>query len=66
MWDAVIENVGPDICVGRYGRAGLVWSDPARGPRDPNAQLSDLSMLLDHLGNDSDAILVGHSLSGPK
>lgn len=47
-----------------YDRAGLGWSDPTDGPRDPGALADDLRTLLRAAGEDGPFVLVGHSMAG--
>jgi pimeloyl-ACP methyl ester carboxylesterase len=47
-----------------YDRAGIGWSDPTNGPRDPGALADDLRTLLRAAGEEGPFVLVGHSMAG--
>ena len=47
-----------------YDRAGIGWSDPTDGPRDPGALADDLQRLLLAAGETGPYLLVGHSMAG--
>jgi pimeloyl-ACP methyl ester carboxylesterase len=47
-----------------YDRAGIGWSDPVDGPRDPGALADDLHRLLQVAGETGPYVLVGHSMAG--
>jgi pimeloyl-ACP methyl ester carboxylesterase len=47
-----------------YDRAGIGWSQPATGPRDPSQLARELDRLLVAAGEPAPYILVGHSMAG--
>lgn len=48
-----------------YSRAGIMWSDPAPGPFDPQRAMQDLHTLLANVGERPPFVLVAHSFGGP-
>lgn len=48
-----------------YDRAGILWSEPRRGPRDANRIAEELHGLLEAAGEAPPYVMVGHSLGGP-
>lgn len=64
-WSAVNDDVAAITRACAYSRAGILWSDPANGPRDARAVAADLHALLKQAGETSPLVLVGHSLGGP-
>ena len=63
-WSAVQNEVAKTTRACAYSRAGILWSDPASGPRDAKALASDLHALLQKAGEHPPFVLVGHSLGG--
>ena len=47
-----------------YDRAGIGWSEPSTGPRDPASLARELKALLDSAQEPGPYILVGHSMAG--
>jgi pimeloyl-ACP methyl ester carboxylesterase len=60
----VQHALAPEVPVILYDRAGLGWSDPARGPRTAARMASELHELLAAAGAAPPFILAGHSLGG--
>jgi pimeloyl-ACP methyl ester carboxylesterase len=62
-WTRVLREVATFARVCAYDRAGLGWSDPARGPRSVPRMLGELRGVLAHANAATGApcILVGHS-----
>ncbi len=63
-WPAVVRALGPDWLVVTFDRAGHLWSTPAEGPRDVEANLADQRALLAALHLAPPWLLVAHSYSG--
>ncbi|WP_333586135.1 alpha/beta fold hydrolase [Phenylobacterium sp.] len=59
---SALAREGFFVCA--YDRAGLGYSDPAPGPRDSAAIVTDLERLLQVRGVDQPVILLGHSMAG--
>jgi pimeloyl-ACP methyl ester carboxylesterase len=64
-WYRVQDSVAAFTRACSYSRAGILWSDPASGPRDGAAIAVDLHRLLQSAGERSPYALVGHSMGGP-
>ena len=64
-WSAVHDDVATITRACAYSRAGILWSDPADGPRDARAVAADLYALLQQAEETGPLVLVGHSLGGP-
>lgn len=64
IWALVQPKLAAKARVCSYDRAGLGYSDPARGPRAPSAIVEDLHALIHAAKLDTPLILVGHSLGG--
>lgn len=64
IWALVQPKVAARARVCSYDRAGLGYSDPARGPRSPFAIVEDLHALIHTAKLKTPLILVGHSLGG--
>jgi pimeloyl-ACP methyl ester carboxylesterase len=67
-WSVIWALVQPAVA-GRaracaYDRAGLGYSDPARGPRTPIAIVEDMHALIHAAKLQTPLVLVGHSLGG--
>src|SRR5579864_9525526 len=60
-WTGVQQQVAEFTTAVSYDRAGLGWSDPARGRYDAARMVADLAALLDRTGVPSPYVLVGHS-----
>ncbi len=64
IWGLVQPQLERDARICSYDRAGLGYSDPAPGPRSPNAIVNDLHALIRAAGLTTPLVLVGHSLGG--
>jgi pimeloyl-ACP methyl ester carboxylesterase len=64
-WAAVHDSLAANTRVCAYSRAGIMWSDPARGPFDSRARAHDLHAALAASGAQPPYVLVAHSLGGP-
>ena len=64
IWGLVQPQLEGDARICSYDRAGLGYSDPAIGPRSPNAIVADLHALIRAAGLTTPLVLVGHSLGG--
>lgn len=64
IWGLVQPLLERDTRICSYDRAGLGYSDPAVGPRSPNAIAGDLHELIRAAGLATPLVLVGHSLGG--
>lgn len=64
-WSAVHDDIAATTRACAYSRAGILWSDPAEGPRDARAVADDLHVALKQAGEHGPLVLVGHSLGGP-
>ena len=64
-WSAVHDDIAASTRACAYSRAGILWSDPAEGPRDARAVADDLHAALKQAGEQGPLVLVGHSLGGP-
>ena len=60
-WIAVQPKIAELTSTVSYDRAGLGWSDPARGHFDVELLLTDFASLLERLNPPQPYILVGHS-----
>jgi pimeloyl-ACP methyl ester carboxylesterase len=63
-WSLVFENIAAFTRVCAYDRAGLGWSDPARGRRTSGQVADDLHRLLEGAAVPGPYVLVGHSIGG--
>jgi pimeloyl-ACP methyl ester carboxylesterase len=63
-WGQVPAQLASTTRVLAYDRAGLGWSDPARGPRPASRLVDDLFALLDALAIDEPVVIAGHSYGG--
>lgn len=67
-WSVIWGLVQPAVAGGArtcsYDRAGLGYSDPARGPRTPFAIVEDMHALIHAAQLRTPLVLVGHSLGG--
>lgn len=64
-WSAVQASVAKTTRACSYSRAGIMWSDPRRGPQDAKAIADDLHRVLSAAGERAPFVLVGQSLGGP-
>jgi pimeloyl-ACP methyl ester carboxylesterase len=64
-WSKVHDAIAAGARTCAYDRAGMMWSDPAPGPRDGDAVADDLNAVLNAIGETRPVVLVGHSLGGP-
>ncbi|WP_294003728.1 alpha/beta hydrolase [Sphingomonas sp.] len=64
IWALVQPVVSTQARVCSYDRAGLGYSDPAKGPRSPIAIVDDLHALIHRAELNTPLVLVGHSLGG--
>ena len=60
-WSRVMPDVAAFTHACAYDRAGLGWSDPARGPRTVTRMITELRMILAKTGTGTPNVLVGHS-----
>jgi len=65
LWQPVQEQVARFTRVCSYDRAGIMWSDPAKGKRDSVAIAEDLRKVLRAANEQPPYILVGASMGGP-
>jgi pimeloyl-ACP methyl ester carboxylesterase len=63
-WGEVPARLASTTRVLAYDRAGLGWSDPARGPRPASRLVDDLLALLDALAIHEPVVIAGHSFGG--
>ncbi len=63
-WKPVMERVAIGARACAYSRAGILWSDPARGPFEPSEVARDLHAALAAAGEKPPYVLVGHSRGG--
>ena len=64
-WYKVQDAVATFTRACSYSRAGILWSDPAGGPRNATAVATDLHRLLESGSEHPPYVLVGHSMGGP-
>jgi len=64
-WAKITEELGADVRVCAYDRAGQAWSDDVASPQDGIAAAKDLHALLASAGEEAPFVLVGHSIGGP-
>lgn len=64
VWAMVQPAIAKEARACAYDRAGMGYSDPARGPRTPAAIADDLHELIKAAKLPGPAVLVGHSLGG--
>jgi pimeloyl-ACP methyl ester carboxylesterase len=64
-WESVHDSLAASTRVCAYSRAGIMWSDRARGPFDSRAAAHDLHTALIASGARPPYVLVAHSLGGP-
>jgi pimeloyl-ACP methyl ester carboxylesterase len=63
-WSPVMERTAGLSRVCAYSRAGILWSDPARGAFKPEDVADDLHVALAAAGEAPPYVLVGHSRGG--
>ena len=63
-WSPVHDEIASFTRTCAYSRAGMLWSDPARGPFDPREVADDLHEALTSAGESGRYVLVGHSRGG--
>jgi pimeloyl-ACP methyl ester carboxylesterase len=64
-WFAVHDSIAATTRACAYSRAGIMWSDPASGPRLGRDVAADLHATLRAAGEHAPFVLVGHSSGGP-
>ncbi len=64
-WMLVQPSIARLSRVCSYDRAGVLWSDRRRGPRDADRIAAELHDLLDAASETPPYVMVGHSLGGP-
>ncbi|OUS73046.1 hypothetical protein B1748_23870 [Paenibacillus sp. MY03] len=65
LWQPVQEQVARFTRVCSYDRAGIMWSDPAKGRRNSRAIAEDLHKVLRAANEQPPYVLVGASMGGP-
>lgn len=63
-WAPVLDKVAATSRACAYSRAGILWSDPARGPFRPEEVADDLHAALKAAGETGPYLLVSHSRGG--
>lgn len=63
-WRPVHDQVAQFTRACAYSRAGMLWSDPARGAFTPREVAEDLHAALTNAGESGEYVLVGHSRGG--
>lgn len=63
-WKPVMEKVSAKTRACAYSRAGILWSDPARGQFEPQEVARDLHAALEAAGEKPPYLLVAHSRGG--
>ena len=64
-WSAVQDQIAQTTRACSYDRAGILWSDRAKGTRNGAAVAADLHAALQAAGERGPYVMVGHSLGGP-
>jgi pimeloyl-ACP methyl ester carboxylesterase len=64
-WTRVQDEVAKTTRACAYSRAGIMWSDAARGAFEVRQEAEDLHNLLTAAGEKPPFVMVGHSLGGP-
>jgi pimeloyl-ACP methyl ester carboxylesterase len=64
-WAAVQGEIAKTTRACAYSRAGIMWSDPAKGTFDARQAAQDLHDALAAAGETPPFVMVGHSLGGP-
>ncbi|MFC5402690.1 alpha/beta fold hydrolase [Cohnella soli] len=65
LWEPVQKQIARFTRVCSYDRAGIMWSDPAKGQRDSLAVTEDLHKVLRAANERPPYVLVGASMGGP-
>jgi pimeloyl-ACP methyl ester carboxylesterase len=63
-WDHMLDELSRISRVCAYDRAGIIWSEPRRGPRDAVRIADELHAILAATSEPPPYVLVGHSLGG--
>jgi pimeloyl-ACP methyl ester carboxylesterase len=63
-WYRVHDDIAKVTRACTYSRAGILWSDPTRGPHTGMAEALDLHAVLQNGGEHPPYVLVGHSAGG--
>jgi pimeloyl-ACP methyl ester carboxylesterase len=63
-WTPVMDKAAARSRACAYSRAGILWSDPARGPFDPTEVARDLHAALEVSGEKAPYLPVAHSRGG--
>jgi len=63
-WYRVHDDIARATRACTYSRAGILWSDPTRGPHTGEVQALDLHAVLERGGERPPFVLVGHSAGG--
>ena len=63
-WTPVMDKAVEKSRACAYSRAGILWSDPAQGPFDPQEVAKDLHAALEASGESGPYLLVSHSRGG--
>ncbi len=63
-WKPVQDRISANARTCSYSRAGILWSDPARGPFEPEEVAHDLHAALAAAGEKPPYVLVAHSRGG--
>lgn len=64
-WSGVHDGVAATTRACAYSRAGVMWSDAAKGAFDARQEAQDLHAALAAAGERPPFVMVGHSLGGP-
>lgn len=64
-WTLVHDSIATTTRTCAYSRAGVMWSDAARGAFDSKTVAEDLHAALTKAGERAPFVVVGHSLGGP-
>jgi pimeloyl-ACP methyl ester carboxylesterase len=63
-WSLVHDSIAKTTRACAYSRAGIMWSDPRKGPQSGKATAEDLHATLGAAGERAPFVLVGHSIGG--
>jgi pimeloyl-ACP methyl ester carboxylesterase len=63
-WASVQGEIGKYTRACSYDRAGILWSEPGRRPRDGETIAAELKTVLENAGEEGPYILVGHAFGG--
>ncbi|WP_420129912.1 alpha/beta fold hydrolase [Longimicrobium sp.] len=64
-WAPIHDSIAQTTRVCAYSRAGIMWSDAARGAFDSGRMADDLHAALAAAGERPPWVMVGHSMGGP-